>query len=208
MTISTGRISRATTLALCVLLGAAAIPGCNRSDAHLRPVYAAAGNPAQGRGAAAQSLAALIIGGRVTIADAIDDAVSRLDAAMEAGRGTTAETAYAGAVLDAAVLAEDSLPQGGEFELMWMKLGRLAFLAAEEAHAQDRVPEAMTLVMAGPLRWQTEAYWLRYTDHDALASVVLAKSGRVAEATMRLQGRPVLEGQALVVFELLTAPRN
>jgi hypothetical protein len=191
------------TIAVC-LLAAGALAGCDRPEARLRPIFAAAGNPAQGRGAAAQDLAQQIIAGRLTIADAIDDAVARIDAAAAAGRPSTNETIYAGAVLDAAAIAEDSLPQGGEFEFLWIKLGRLAFIAAEEAHAHDRVAEAMTIVLAGPQRWQTEPYWLRYSDHDALAAVVLAKSGRAPEAVLRLQSRTVLDGPALEVYQMLT----
>ena len=79
--------------------------------------------------------------------------------------------------------------------------------AAEEAHAADRVPEAMTLVFAGPQRWQNQAYWERYSDHDGLAAIVLAKSGQVAVALERLRSRAELRGVALEVYELLTKPQ-
>jgi hypothetical protein len=65
----------------------------------------------------------------------------------------------------------------------------------------------MTLVLAGPQRWQTEAYWQRCPNHDALASIVLDANGRRQEAVSRLADRPDLDGPALEVYEKLTGRR-
>lgn len=107
-------------------------------------------------------------------------------------------TACAGAVLDACTLLNAKLPRHDDTQIFWMRVGRLAFRAAEEAHAAGRLQESTTLVFAGPDRWQGEGYWYMYPDHDALAAVILAKSGRRNEALARLQNRVELKGPAEV----------
>ncbi len=86
-------------------------------------------------------------------------------------------------------------------------MGRLAFRAAEEAHAQGRIREAGTLVFAGPRRWQNESYWMRYSDHDALAAVILARNGDREAAIRRLRDRADLSGPALEVYQMLMEGR-
>jgi len=58
-------------------------------------------------------------------------------------------------------------------------------------------------MLAGGARWQSEPYWLRYTSHDALVSIILARSGHRAEAIARLRSRPDLQGEAQRVLEEL-----
>ncbi|MBS0196758.1 MAG: hypothetical protein JSR77_08375 [Planctomycetes bacterium] len=165
-------------------------------------LYAA--SPSGGRSAAATELAKAIIAHEFMLGDAMDLANKRLD---DVGTGQVKSfdaTAFAGAVLDAAAQLEPKLPQQGEMEIFWINVGRLAFRSAEEAHAAGRVPEAMTLVLAGPRRWQNDAYWNRYSDHDGLTSLLMAKMGQRSEAIARLQNRPDLRDVALQVYEMLT----
>lgn len=117
--------------------------------------------------------------------DALTLAASKLDNGEDA-------TAFAGAVLDMLATIEDQLPQGGEFEIFWRRIGRLSYYAAERAYLAGRKDEALSLVLAGPKRWQNEPYWFRYGDHDALASIVLAENGQRDRAIRRLQAHAEL----------------
>lgn len=182
--------------------------GCKPRQSALDTAFVTAGAGAPGagggRGAAGNELVAAIDSKAITFDEALAFANTKLD---EVGKGTAnsaAATAFAGAVLDVAARIEDRFPHQGEFELFWINVGRLAFRAAEEAHANERIQEGMTLVFAGPQRWQNQAYWERYSDHDGLAAILLAKSGQVPAAIERLQSRADLRGVALDVYEALT----
>lgn len=155
------------------------------------------------RAAAAQKIAAEIRAKYYIPGDALEYAQSLLEAAQNDPASSATATTFAGAVLDATVLLEDDLPSAGEFELFWIGVGRLAFRAAEEAHARGRISEAMRLTLAGPQRWQNQSYWERYSDHDGLTSLLLASTGQSAQALQRLQERADLSGPALDVFNAL-----
>lgn len=182
--------------------------GC---DAGTRRLDTAQGQVAGvgGRTAAAGTLSAAILAGEITTGDALDRAFVLVETAAAGADGpASAEaTAFAGAVLDAIDQVKDRLPHQAEMELFWMRVGRLAFASAEEAHARGRVSEARSLVLAGPSRWQTESYWRRSSGHDALASVILAKSGEREEARRRLESRGELEGLAAEVLQMLREGR-
>lgn len=137
--------------------------------------------------------------------DAIDHAAAWLEDVKSPvyAKASPEATAYAGAVLDAIQTAQGTLQQGPEFEIFWMKVGRLAFLSAEEAFQAGREAEAATLMLGGGSRWQNEPYWLRYSSHDALVSIILARSGRREEAISRLQSRPDLNGEAARILQEL-----
>jgi hypothetical protein len=165
------------------------------------PTAGSAGLPP--RAIAAQRIAADIRAKRYIAGDAVEYGQKLIEAAAVDVAGSIAATTFAGGVLDAMVLLEDDLPQAGEFELFWIGVGRLAFRAAEESHARGRLPEAMTLTLAGPQRWQNQAYWERYSDHDGLTSLLLASTGQKARAIERLRDRADLRGPALDVFRAL-----
>jgi hypothetical protein len=190
-----------------------AAPGCSGSTerAVLEHAAATAASPTGGRAAASSELAAEFAAGRITVAGAIDHAQALLESAA-AGvppPGATAPvpsvdaTLFAGGVLDFCAAAAPSLPQADEFYMMWLKMGRLAFRAAEEAHAAGRLQEAASLAFAGPTKWQNDGYWYQYPDHDALASVILARLGNRAEAIARLRSRAELRGPAQEVLDML-----
>lgn len=148
---------------------------------------------------------------RFGVGNAIDAAHKRLEtaaagstAASANSAASTAATEFAGAVLDAIAQLESTLPTGGEHEIFWMQVGRLAFKSAEEAFANQRLAESASLVLSGGKRWQNEPYWVRYTDHDGLASAIMAAQGDRSGAIARLQNRPNLSGVALEVYEKLT----
>ena len=184
---------------LIVLLAAVPLPlsGCEDPAGQLELYAAQAKTSRAGAGA---NLVVAFKAEQITADDAITLAHQKLDAGEDA-------TAFAGAVLDMLLAVEDKLPQGGEFELFWMRVGQLAFRAALTAYNHHRPDEAMTLVFAGPRRWQTDAYWQKSQNHDALASIILSDNGRRSEAIARLQGRPDLDGPALEMYEKLTGRR-
>lgn len=151
-----------------------------------------------GRAAAAAAMVNDWKAGRITLDAAIDHAF----ALIESGSG--AATTFAGAVLDFAQSIEDAIPDDpATSEILLRRLGRLAFQSAELAYLNHAAAEAESLVLAGPARWQREPYWLRYPDHDALVSILLAARGEVGEAKRRLQERSVLEGVAAETLERL-----
>ncbi|MFA6045652.1 MAG: hypothetical protein WC718_11770 [Phycisphaerales bacterium] len=194
----------------CLACVAALLGGCQKPDPLVKCV-ATAVSPSGGRAAAAGMLAKAWRAGDLKLDDAINLSYEYLESAKNKTplKGSTVvvpsanATAFAGAVLDAIEMVQDKLPQGGEFEIMWFRIGGLAFASAEEAHAAGRLLEARSLVFAGGKRWQIEGYWLGHTGHDGLASVILAKSGERAEAIGRLRDRGQLEGVAAEVYEML-----
>lgn len=195
--------------ALCCFMTLAA---CDREADRVKATAALAASPAGGRAAAAAQFTRLMAAGKVTTETMIDGAWDAVDAASA---GTDAQasvdaTAFAGAVLDAIAAREPELLKqvgGGEFEFFWMKVGGLAYKASEEAHAKGRVAEAMTLVFGGGSRWQTDAYWNRQSHHDAVAALVLFKSGRRAEALGRLESRADLMPPATEVLAAIRAAK-
>ncbi|MCC6429090.1 MAG: hypothetical protein IT435_20005 [Phycisphaerales bacterium] len=148
------------------------------------------------RATAASGLIAAFKADQVTADDALTYAFDKLE------RGDD-ETQFAGAVLDMIAAVQNQLSTGQEFEIFWRRVGRLAFKAAEFAYLKKRVDEAESLMLAGGTRWQNEAYFLRYTDHDGLISIVMAQRGNRGEAIRRLEARPDLDGFAAETLEQL-----
>lgn len=179
---------------LVLLLG-----GCGREDPkdQLESIAAsAAGNRTTATGA----LIAAFKADQITVDDALTLAFDKLDH----GEDTTA---FAGAVLDMIQSVQGQLSQGGEFEIFWRRVGRLANKAAEVAYTAKRYEEAETLMLGGGTRWQNEAYWLRYPDHDALVAYVLTIRGRKSEAIQRLTSRTDLSGPAEEALEQIRKRR-
>jgi hypothetical protein len=160
------------------------LPSCGK-HVSAQSYYATA---SAGRAAAATAMAADWRAKRLKLDECITLAFDQLDNA-----GDAESTAFAGAVLDMAAIIEKELPQSGEYEMFWIRVGSLAGLAAEKAAARRDFKEARSLVLAGPKRWQTEAFWRRHTQHDALASMLLFYAGEKGEALNRLRQRGDLD---------------
>lgn len=199
-------------VAACV----AALAGCaDREPAALAHAAATAVAPGGGPAAATAELTADFNAKRITVGGAIDHAAAMLESAASGtpmlGETTPVAsvdaTVFAAAVLDFCGAVEPQLPKADEFYLVWIRMGRLAFRAAEEAHAAGRLNESAALVFRGPKRWQNEGYWYQYPDHDALAAVILARTGNRAEAIHRLQSRIELRGPAQEVYDMLMRGR-
>lgn len=140
------------------------------------------------RAATAAAMAADWRAQRIKLDDCIDLAFQRVDSA-----GDVAAMTFAGTVLDFALLIEGELPHGAEMELFWTRLGGLAAAAGEKAYTAGNIPLARSLVLAGPARWQNEAYWRRHPNHDVIAAYVLFLSGEGKEAARRLRSRADLD---------------
>ena len=157
--------------------------------------------------------------GDFTWSSFVDRAFDELEAAAADPARVPGALAFAGAVLDAGLTLERTVapqqgagalasehPLGGlgpEFEIKWLRVGRLAYTAAEQAQLAGRLADARSLILAGPARWQNEHYWRRYPDHDALAAIILAQSGERAQAIQRLRSRPDLAPPADEVLDQL-----
>jgi hypothetical protein len=179
---------------LCLLVSLM-VPGCGKRVS-AESYYAVA---ASGRSSAAAAMAADWRAQRLKLDDCITLASDRLTQ-----KGDAASTAFAGAVLDMAGIIERELPQSGDYELFWIRIGSLAGLAAEKAALRHDYQEARSLVLAGPKRWQTEAFWRRHTQHDALASMMLFDSGEKAEALNRLRQRGDLDELQQAAYDTIS----
>jgi hypothetical protein len=201
------RCSNAVVLFLAVPL--AGLASCERPADRIKATAALAASPTGGRAAAAAQLTSLMAAGKVTTDRLIDTAWDMVDAATakDDAKASVEATVFAGAVLDAIAARESFLFTGGEYEFFWMKVGGLAFKSAEEAHAEGRYAEAATLVFAGGQRWQHDAYWNRQSHHDAVAALILAKTGRRSEAIQRLESRAELKPPADEVLAAIKAAK-
>src|SRR5688572_24661716 len=171
----------ALALGVSLLLGSG---GCESKARRAASYYTMAQS---GRAGAAGQMAADWRAQKIKLDDCLDLAFQHLD-----NEGDPASLIFAGTVLDFAQLIEKDLPKGGEFELLWMRIGGLACAAGEKAYNAGDFKTARSVVLAGPARWQTEAYWQMHPGHDAVAAYVLALTGDAPEAVRRLRSRPTL----------------
>jgi hypothetical protein len=187
---------RRTILAALLAL-AFPLAGCDDPRARLvqHAELAQQAPPTGGRAAAAAALTDDFRAGRITIDLVLDHAEYLLQ------EGKPGAVPYAGAVLDFIEQNETALPTHPEHaEFLLIRIGRLAFSAAETAALAGDPVLARSVVLSGPKRWQKESYWLMYTDHDGLASMLLAVTGDRAQALQRLQQRSILLDEADEAF--------
>lgn len=175
-------------LGALVCLGAT---GCKGEKARIVDAYEAAGTG--GRKAAANQLRQDWAMKRITLAEAVNIAHAKLDAAEPAAM------AFAGGVLDTIALTspkyrtvEESAGEVPVGEVPWPLVGALAAKAARLAADGDDYAMANTLVLTGSDLWESDEYWAANDAHDALASMVLHKSGKSKEAVERLKARAQL----------------
>lgn len=177
-----------------LLLALAMTAGCKSEKSRLEEIYASAGS-AGGRGTAMNELRKQWASGKVTIVEAVGLAHTRLDSPGDAGA-----VAFAGAVLDTVAMIQPEIEDKTN-ELFWIQVGTLAGKAAAVAYAASDVPLARSLVLGGSNRWDNEAYWREHPAHDALASLVMHKSGESKEALERLRSRPELGAETQAAFD-------
>jgi len=182
-----------------LLVTAASLGGaaCSRTPPSTELLSAYAAQATTNRSLAAIGMARAFKAGQITA----DETLSRALDALDRGEDVTA---FCGAVLDMLQMVESSLPTSPEMELFWFRIGRLACNSGAMALQKGRAEEAATLMLAGPKRWQSEAYFRRYPDHDALIALTLTAQGRRQEAIAWLRARPELDGIALETLNKLT----
>lgn len=191
-----------TTWALSLLATALwACLGCEGERAHLDAVVIAAQNST--RPQIAQRLVSEFDEGNITFE------ASLIRAEEMRAAGDPNATLFAGAVLDFAKAIESDLPSGGEFELFWRRIGRLAYNASYDAFERQDYAEADTLVLAGPKRWQRDSYWIAYPNHEILVAYSLAHQGDAKAGIRLLQRRtPTPDGYEEAIDTLVEIDRK
>lgn len=179
--------TRPVGLLLGVLVCVGAM-GCKGEKGRIVDAYEAAGTG--GRKGAANQLRQDWAMKKITLAEAVNIAHAKLDAAEPAAM------AFAGGVLDTIALTspkyrtvEESAGEVSIGEMPWPQVGALAAKAARLAADGDDFAMANTLVLAASDLWESDEYWAANDAHDALASIVLHKSGKSQEAIDRLKSR-------------------
>ncbi len=179
-----------------VTLGALVMAaGCKSEESRLEALYAKAAGPGGGRAAIGNELRTQWGSGKVTIAEAVVLANLKLDSP-----GGNGAVVLAGAVLDTIDIVQPEIEPKTN-ELFWIQTGTLAGKSAAVALASNDTALARTLVLAGSDRWQTESYWRDHAAHDALASLILHKSGESKEALERLRARPELTDETQAAYD-------
>lgn len=163
------KMPRFIVMLLVLMLCLVAAVGCENEQARLDIL--ARGVSVHGRAQTTGSLKREFEAGKITF----ESAMIRAEEMLQAGEAEG--IAFAGAVLDLAVLIEDEFPGGAEFELFWRRLGRLAYTSAYAAFEAGDYETAGTLVLAGPERWKRDPYWIAYPNHEVLVALSMAYRG-------------------------------
>jgi len=154
---------------IAALLFLIPLGGCDTSEARLEILAGAAQK--NGRAQTAANLMAEADAGHLTYSDAL----TRAEELVQAGDPNA--LAFAGAVLDLAEMMGDELPRGGEFEIFWRRVGRLAYTSAHTAFEAGDFETGSMLVLAGPERWKNDPYWIAYPNHEILVAFSMAFRG-------------------------------
>jgi hypothetical protein len=179
---------------IALSLGALSL-GCESEQRRLDTIVAAI--PASTRATTAQVLKTEFDEGKITFEGSLIRAEEMLEA--DHADGPT----FAGAVLDMAVLIEDKLPKGGEFELFWRRIGRLAYNASFAAYEQKDFDAFDSLILAGPKRWQRETYWIAYPNHEINVAYSMAYRGNARGGIGLLSNRMPMPEQYHEAIEML-----
>ncbi len=186
---------RRLTLGACAWVVFAA--GCGPSEEErLAAIFTtAATNPALAQGEIVKQWT----GRQVTLDKALDLGHARLE------KGDPGGPAYALALLNAIGELEGPITRANVNEFFWVRTGTLAGSAGAGAYRMGDVVGARQVVLAGPERWKTEAYWRRHPDHDALASWIMHKSGESGAAVARLRERAEPDEQVTATVQRIQA---
>lgn len=152
-----------------MLLAITPLTGCDNADARLDIIYS--GVSKNGRAATFGNLKSEFDKGNITF----ESAMIRAEEMLQANDADA--IAFAGAVLDLSEAIEDKFPTGGEFELFWRRIGRLAYTSAHAAFEAGDYETGSTLVLAGPDRWKRDPYWIAYPNHEILVALSMAYEG-------------------------------
>lgn len=192
-----GRVGAAVAMVAAVLM----LGGCESEADRLETLAKAAGT---NRTTAATAMRKAFYAKEITAQGALGLAHDRVEKV-----GDAASVDLAGAVLDMLDQISPDVEKAGVNEFYWVRVGTLAGNAGAAAMKLGDVPRARGVVLAGPARWQNEAYWRQHPDHDVLASVIMFESGEGAAAVQRLKERAELtEEQGKVLGKMEKALRQ
>lgn len=177
------------------------LAGCDTSEARLEILAGAAQK--NGRAQTAANLKAESDAGNISFSDAL----TRAEELVQAGDPNA--LAFAGAVLDLAEMMGDELPRGGEFEIFWRRVGRLAYTSAHAAFEAGDYETGSMLVLAGPDRWKNDPYWIAYPNHEILVALSMAYRGDARGGIALLDQRtPQPEEYAQAIRDLAEIQRR
>ncbi len=188
-------------LAVALLAAVGNLAGCMSKLDRAKLFYRQA---TTSRSATATAMAAAWRKEEIKLDDCLNLAFDHLDK-----EGDAAAIAFAGAVLDFAGEIERELPQQGEFMLLWFRIGGLAGDASTKAYNAGDFVTARSIVLAGPKKWQTDAYWERHPNHDALAARLMFLTGQQPESLKWLRRHDDMTGPLKDAYdEILQASRK
>ena len=187
---------RVTGLLLVAAVALAFMSGCKSEKSRLEELFAKAGGQG-GRGAVANGLRQEWAAKKVRMVEAVSVAHDKLDSP-----GDAAAVAFAGGVLDVISMAEPDLAKDTT-EFFWTRVGTLAGKAAAVAAESGDIALARSLVLSGGTEWDDEAYWRQHPSHDALASMLMHKSGESKAALERLRSRPELTEETQAAYDVI-----
>lgn len=177
------------------LVLAGGLAGCESERDRLEKVYAQASTSRSG---AAAALKAQWTAGEITANEAINLAHERLE---KVGDGASVD--FAGSVLDFLKSVEGDLAKKELNEFFWIRNGTLAGSAGAAAVKLGQARLAEGVMLAGPARWQNDAYWRNHPDHDAMVSIVLHSVGRTREALDRISTRREDSEQVKQAYDII-----
>lgn len=159
-----------------------------------------AAQTAMWRAALANAMAADWRAGNLLLDDCLDLAFAKLDTPAD-----PSALIFAGAVLDFAAQVQAQLPKGDEYLLLYFRIGGLAGHAATVAYNAADYPTARSLVLAGPSRWQSDAYWDRHPNHDALVARLMFLSGEESESIRWLRRHDAMHDELQRAYDEIAA---
>ncbi len=183
-------------MAACTALLAASAVGLAGCGSEAKRLDALATQAATNRQQAATALRKAFYAKEITAQGALGLAHERVEKA-----GDVASVDLAGAVLDMLDQIEPDVEKAGVNEFFWVRVGTLAGSAAAAAKKSGDLARARGVVLAGPMRWQNEAYWRQHSDHDLLASAIMFEAGEGEAAVRRLRERADLSEDQQKVLE-------
>lgn len=142
------------------------------------------------RSAAATAMAADWKAEKILLDDCMNLAFERIEK-----DGDAASLEFAGAVLDFAAQVQRDLPQGDQYLMMYFRFGGLAGQAATIAYNNGDYAAGRSLVLAGPAKWQSDAYWDRHPNHDALVARLMFLTGEESQALRWLRRHDAMDDE-------------
>lgn len=164
--------------------------GCTSKKDRVTLYYKQVSSGTTTRATAAAAMAADWRAEKILLDDAMNLAFEHIEKDADA-----ASLEFAGAVLDFAAQVQREIPQGDEFLLMYFRFGGLAGQSATVAYNNGDFATGRSLVLSGPGKWQSDAYWDRHPNHDALVGRLMFLTGEESQALRWLRRHDVMDDE-------------